>query len=317
MLHLSRAYHCLNTPPPAPVVAAPVVSAPIVAAPVVTAQTAPTQTSVAAQSQSILQQSSARQADLQDINEQDTDEDQVDEEQFDEWSGEDEVNTQAEIDERSTVQDEQIDVTTADSDEGSDSMPVNRRKTTNSKADSEKRRIELSPRKNAPKHFKSTEDLKSGPEGLEDIKNRRIAMLDPEILAKIQALGLVLELDQTTTNAVKSWELSNEVSTRFAEVYGDFQVATEQVSSINKVHNEARRIWRNIKAHDTELERLERDGDPDSLRPGKYEERERLYEQVEFLFSSIPKGVMSGTMQMAHEKAADFEEFLENLVENE
>lgn len=166
-------------------------------------------------------------------------------------------------------------------------------------------------------NLERTNIYSSGPEGLEDIKNRRIAMLDPEILAKIQALGLVLELDQTTTNAVKSWELSNEVSTRFAEVYGDFQVATEQVSSINKVHNEARRIWRNIKAHDTELERLERDGDPDSLRPGKYEERERLYEQVEFLFSSIPKGVMSGTMQMAHEKAADFEEFLENLVENE
>ncbi|TLD18353.1 hypothetical protein E2P81_ATG12148 [Venturia nashicola] len=72
-------------------------------------------------------------------------------------------------------------------------------------------------------------------EDLDDIKNHRIAELSPEWLAVIQSKGLVLELDQSTANAVKSGCVTDELRTRFAEVHEPSRVATEQISSINNV----------------------------------------------------------------------------------
>lgn len=145
LFHLSCAYNLTNTPSSAPVVPAAVTSAPV--APAHNSIAVHSQPNAHVQVQAQVQQST-QQANLQEVNEQETDGD--------------EVETRSEIDENSAVQDEQINMTTADSDEDGDSMPVNNiRKSTElkSKVGDGKRKIDLSPRKKAPKYLTSAEAI--------------------------------------------------------------------------------------------------------------------------------------------------------------
>lgn len=167
LFHLACAYHCLNPPPPAPIVPAPIIPALVAPAFVAAAQN-PTilqsQPTVGGQVQAQVQ-SSALQTSLLEVDGQQTDEYQADsdddDEDQDEMQSESQAQAQATVTslgENSTVDDGQIDTTTVDSDEDADSIPIIHTRKTNSKAN-KKRTIELSPRKAAPKRRMWTGNL--------------------------------------------------------------------------------------------------------------------------------------------------------------